>query len=166
MTTAGQVSDAIVQRLREVGLDAIRAYERETFSEGSAVIITVGAKETRFERAGLTDYLGERYDAELGCAVEVYGLRMLLTASLELYAPRQCGAAGCEQTAEAVSEALLEGLPEGLRIDGLSWEATGWEKEYGMFVRRGAARCTAYFTAQADERSAVLTDFILKGVKQ
>ena len=35
-----------------------------------------------------------------------------------------------------------------------------------MFVRRGTARCTAYFVATADEDSAVLTDFILKGVMQ
>ena len=35
-----------------------------------------------------------------------------------------------------------------------------------MVVRRGTARCTAYFVATADEESAVLTDFILKGVMQ
>ena len=35
-----------------------------------------------------------------------------------------------------------------------------------QYVRRGTARCTAYFVATADEESAVLTDFILKGVMQ
>lgn len=164
MTTAGQVSEAIAARLREAGLDAVRAYERERFSEGKDAFITVGARETAVERAGLTDYLGERWDEALGCAVEVYGLRLRLTAALDIYVPRQRGAAGCEETAETVNEVLLEGLPEGLRLESLSWEETGWEKEYGMFVRRGIARCTAYFTAEADERSAMLTDFILKGV--
>ena len=76
------------------------------------------------------------------------------------------GARGCEQTAEAVSEALLDGLADGLTLDELSWEKTEWDEEYGMFVRRGTARCTAYFVATADEESAVLTDFILKGVMQ
>ena len=67
---------------------------------------------------------------------------------------------------EAVSEALLDGLADGLTLDELSWEKTEWDEEYGMFVRRGTARCTAYFVATADEESAVLTDFILKGVMQ
>lgn len=166
MTTAGQVSAAIAERLRAAGLEAVRAFERETFRESREAFITVGAKETRLERAGLTDYLGERYDAEVGCMVEVYGLKMQLTAAIEIYMPRQRGAGSCEETAEAVAEALLDGLPEGLRLEELAWGETGWEREYGMFVRRGTARCTAYFTAQADERSAVLSDLILKGVKQ
>ena len=87
-------------------------------------------------------------------------------ASLDVYAPRRKGARGCEQTAETVSEALLDGLADGLTLDELSWEKTEWDEEYGMFVRRGTARCTAYFVATADEESAVLTDFILKGVMQ
>ena len=62
--------------------------------------------------------------------------------------------------------ALLDGLADGLTLDELSWEKTEWDEEYGMFVRRGTARCTAYFVATADEESAVLTDFILKGVMQ
>ena len=74
-------------------------------------------------------------------------------------------AAGLD-AAEAVSEALLDGLADGLTLDELSWEKTEWDEEYGMFVRRGTARCTAYFVATADEESAVLTDFILKGVMQ
>ena len=64
------------------------------------------------------------------------------------------------------AEALLDGLADGLTLDELSWEKTEWDEEYGMFVRRGTARCTAYFVATADEESAVLTDFILKGVMQ
>jgi len=89
-----------------------------------------------------------------------------MAASLDVYAPRRKGARGCEQTAEAVSEVLLDGLADGLTLDELSWEKTEWDEEYGMFVRRGTARCTAYFVATADEESAVLTDFILKGVMQ
>ena len=116
--------------------------------------------------AGLMNYLGERYDAESGRTVEVYGRKLKMAASLDVYAPRRKGARGCEQTAEAVSEALLDGLADGLTLDELSWEKTEWDEEYGMFVRRGTARCTAYFVATADEESAVLTDFILKGVMQ
>lgn len=112
---------------------------------------------------------GKRYRvrrAESGRTVEVYGRKLKMAASLDVYAPRRKGARGCEQTAEAVSEALLDGLADGLTLDELSWEKTEWDEEYGMFVRRGTARCTAYFVATADEESAVLTDFILKGVMQ
>lgn len=36
-----------------------------------------------------------------------------------------------------MSEALLDGLADGLTLDELSWEKTEWDEEYGMFVRRG-----------------------------
>lgn len=166
MTTSSQVSGALAFRLREAGLDAVEAYEREHFRESGGAVVAVRARETKLERAGLTDYLGERYDAALGCMVEVYGLCLQLTAALEVYAPRALGAAGCDAEAERVTEALLTGLPEGLRLEDIAWEASGWDKVYGRFVRRGTARCTAYFTAEADERSAVLTEFILKGVRR
>ena len=79
--------------------------------------------------AGLMNYLGERYDAESGRTVEVYGRKLKMAASLDVYAPRRKGARGCEQTAEAVSEALLDGLPDGLTLDELSWEKTEWDEE-------------------------------------
>ena len=87
-------------------------------------------------------------------AVQVRG-RASLCGAARLYAARRGGRG-----------ALLDGLADGLTLDELSWEKTEWDEEYGMFVRRGTARCTAYFVATADEDSAVLTDFILKGVMQ
>ena len=154
MTAAGQVRSEIVSRLKAAGLDAAEAYEDERFRERSGSVVAVGAKQA------------ELAHAESGRTVEVYGRKLKMAASLDVYAPRRKGARGCEQTAEAVSEALLDGLADGLTLDELSWEKTEWDEEYGMFVRRGTARCTAYFVATADEESAVLTDFILKGVMQ
>ena len=165
-TAAGQVRSEIVSRLKAAGLDAAEAYEDERFRERSGSVVAVGAKQAELAHAGLMNYLGEQYDAESGRTVEVYGRKLKMAASLDVYAPRRKGARGCEQTAEAVSEALLDGLADGLTLDELSWEKTEWDEEYGMFVRRGTARCTAYFVATADEESAVLTDFILKGVMQ
>ena len=112
------------------------------------------------------NYLGERYDAKK--RADGRGVRQEAQnggVAGRLRAAAQ-GARGCEQTAEAVSEVLLDGLADGLTLDELSWEKTEWDEEYGMFVRRGTARCTAHFVATADEDSAVLTDFILKGVMQ
>ena len=141
MTAAGQVRSEIVSRLKAAGLDAAEAYEDERFRERSGSVVAVGAKQAELAHAGLMNYLGERYDAESGRTVEVYGRKLKMAAS-------------------------LDGLADGLTLDELSWEKTEWDEEYGMFVRRGTARCTAYFVATADEESAVLTDFILKGVMQ
>jgi len=141
MTAAGQVRSEIVSRLKAAGLDAAEAYEDERFRERSGSVVAVGAKQAELAHAGLMNYLGEQYDAESGRTVEVYGRKLKMAAS-------------------------LDGLADGLTLDELSWEKTEWDEEYGMFVRRGTARCTAYFVATADEESAVLTDFILKGVMQ
>lgn len=166
MTAAGQVRAEIVSRLRNAGIEAVQAYEDERFCERSAPVVAVGARQTELTDAGLMNYLGERYDAESGRTVEVYGRKLKMTVALEAYAPRRRGARSCERTAEAASEALLENAGEGITLETLAWEKTEWDEEYGMFVRRGTARCTAYFVATADEESAVLTDFILKGVMQ
>lgn len=166
MTAAGQVRGEIVSRLRAAGLEAAEAYEEERFRERSEPVIAVGAKQTELTEAGLFHYLGEQYDAESGRTVEVYGRKLKMTVTLDAYAPRRKGARGCERAAETASEALVETELDGVTLEALTWERTEWDKEYGMFVRRGTARCTACFVATADEESAVLTDFILKGVMQ
>lgn len=120
MTAAGQVRSEIVSRLKAAGLDAVTAYEDERFRERSGSVVAVGAKQAELAHAGLMNYLGERYDAESGRTVEVYGRKLKMAASLDVYAPRRKGARGCEQTAEAVSEALLDGLADGLTLDELS----------------------------------------------
>lgn len=166
MTAAGQVRGEIVSRLRAAGIEAAAAYEEERFRERNGSIVSVGAKQTELTGAGLMHYLGERYDAESGHTLEVYGRRMKMTVALDVYASRRKGARCCEETAEAVAETLLSGAIEGVSLEEMRWEKTEWDREYGMFVRRGTAECTAYFVATADEENAVLTDFILKGVRE
>lgn len=70
----------------------------------AGAVVAVGAKQAELAHAGLMNYLGEQYDAESGRTVEVYGRKLKMAASLDVYAPRRKGARGCEQTAEAVSE--------------------------------------------------------------
>ena len=45
----------------------------------------------------------------------------------------------------------------------LNWEALTWERETGLFLRRGRLRCRAYFLARAEEGDTVFLDFRLKG---
>ena len=88
---------------------------------------------------------------------------MRLTLLLEVYAPRELGAAGCETAAETVTQALMTALPEGLKLGSLQWGKTGWDKTAGMFRLDASAKYAAYFVAEAAEDETVFTDFVLKG---
>ena len=104
-------------------------------------------------------YLGQTPDRR-----EVYGLRLELTLSMDLYSPAELGAPGCDSALETLHQVMLSGLPAGLRPAELRWEETVWDEDTAMFVRRGSLSCGAYFTAEASEDGVLLTDFILKGV--
>ena len=45
-------------------------------------------------------------------------------------------AADCETGCQQAAEVLLGGLPGGIRPGELRWEALGWEKSTGMFLRK------------------------------
>ena len=67
----------------------------------ATIALVCAQKQAELAHAGLMNYLGERYDAESGRTVEVYGRKLKMAASLDVYAPRRKGARGCEQTAES-----------------------------------------------------------------
>ena len=58
---------------------------------------------------------------------------------------------------------VLLGILVGIRPGELNWEALTWERETGLFLRRGRLRCRAYFLARAEEGDTVFLDFRLKG---
>ena len=64
---------------------------------------------------------------------------------------------------DPAAEVLLGRLPAGIRPGELHWEALTWERETGLFLRRGRLRCRAYFLARAEEGDTVFLDFRLKG---
>ena len=64
---------------------------------------------------------------------------------------------------DPAAEVLLGRLPAGIRPGELNWEALTWERETGLFLRRGRLRCRAYFLARAEEGDTVFLDFRLKG---
>jgi hypothetical protein len=156
-----QVRDAVVSALQSAGLDAMAAFpaERAGRYEGPVAAVAVGAAEGT--AMGFCNYLGEVYDTEAGTVQEVYGKQLEGDITVEI---RGAGAAVCEAGCGTATEVLLEGLPSGIRPGELRWEAICWEKETGMFLRRGTLRCRAVFVAQGQEEGEAFLDFILKGV--
>lgn len=164
MSTAVQVRAAVQAALEEAGISVAQAYEKEKFSPLASPLCVIGERSAVIEAAGMLDYLGERWNEERGSVEEVYGKAWRLTLSLDVFASRAAGAAVCGKVSEDVTAALLRHLPSGLAVEELSWEESRWDKEYGLFLRRGSAKFSAYFLAAAAEDETVVSDFILKGV--
>ena len=160
-----QVKTALGSALERAGLPARMAFAPEKAGAYDTPVAVIGLRRGESRGGGLSSYLGRRKTGSEWR--EVYGLRMDLTLSLDLYAPAEMGAAGCDEALEILHRVMLEGLPAGLRPKELSWEEAVWDQETAMFLRRGSLSCEAVFTAQAEEDNVLVRDFILKGmVKQ
>ena len=142
---------------------AIESYSEDQLKRYATAVAAVGTKETVIEESGAAQYLGEKVDEATQETVSVYGRKMLLTLLIEVYAPRTLGAAGCEEAAETITQAMMTALPEGLKLGSLQWGKTGWDKTTGMFRLDASAKYAAYFVAEAAEDETVFTDFVLKG---
>ena len=154
MTAVGQVKCAVAAAIKAAGCAAIESYSEEQLKRYATAVAAVGTKETVIEESG---------DEATQEMVSVYGRKLLLTLLVEVYAPRTLGAVGCEKAAEAVTQALMTALPEGLKLGSLQWGKTGWDKTMGMFRLDASAKYAAYFVAEAAEDETVFTDFVLKG---
>ena len=163
MTAVGQVKRAVAAAIEAAGYAAIESYSEEQLKRYETAVAAVGTKETVIEESGAAEYLGEKVDGEGRCYLKGYGRKMLLTLLIEVYAPRTLGAAGCEEAAEMVTQALMTALPEGLKLRSLQWGKTGWDKTTGMFRLDASAKYAAYFVAEVAEDETVFTDFVLKG---
>lgn len=158
-----QVRDTVVAALNEAGLTALAAFpdQRARQYDGAVAAVAVGAAEGK--TVGFCNYFGEVYDETLGTVQELYGKQIEGDITVAIRAER---AEDCESGCCLAAEVLLGRLPAGIRPGELRWEALGWERTTGMFLRRGSLRCQAVFTACAQEDGEVFLDFILKGVRQ
>jgi hypothetical protein len=159
-----QVRAAVAAALTKGGVSCREAFPPGWAQEVTAPTAAVGLRAGECKTPGLSSYLGQRVDPDTQAVREVYAVEMALKVSLDIYAPAEDGAAGCETALEGIHQALLEGLGPGLRQGEFSWEETAWDQDVGLFLRRGTLALTAYFTATAAEDGETLTDFILKGV--
>ena len=157
-----QIRDAVIAALRGGGLEAEAAFPAKWAAERETPLATVSVGAAEGRALGFCGYLGETRDKD-GEAREVYGKRLEGVISVDLRAAR---AAVCEEGAETAAAVLLGGLPEGVRPGELSWEALAWDRQTGLFLRRGRLKCEALFLAESGGQEPEFLDFILKGVLQ
>ena len=155
-----QISQAVIDALGEAGVQAMAAFppERVKQYDGAVAAVSVGTAEGK--AVGFCNYLGQVWDEEAGTVEELYGKQLEAVITVEIRAAR---ASLCEEGCAAAAEVLLGRLPAGIRPGELNWEALTWERETGLFLRRGRLRCRAYFLARAEEGDTVFLDFRLKG---
>lgn len=159
-----QVKAAIAAALERAGIRTQTAYAPGWAKAYTGPVAAVGLRMGESRSDALNSYLGQRTDPDTQISQEVYGIRLALTLSLDIYCPPEEGPASGESVLEALHQVMLEGLPAGLRPTELKWEEASWDPDTAMFLRRGSLACNAYFIAAAAEDGAILSDFILKGV--
>lgn len=159
-----QVKAALSAALERAGIAAQAAFSPGWARSYSQPVVAVGLRQGESRGGALSSYLGQRTDPDTQLCQEVYGMRLELTLSLDIYCPPGEGAARCDNVLEELHQVMLESLPAGLRPSELKWEETVWDEDTTMFLRRGSLSCSAFFTAAASEDGLWLTDFILKGV--
>lgn len=159
-----QVKSAIACALEQAGISTRIAYAAGWAKAYQEPVVAVGLRTGESRGGALSSYLGQRTDPTTLDHQEVYGMRLELTLSLDIYCPPKDGVSGCDGVLETLHQIMLEGLPSGLRPTELRWEEAVWDEDTSMFLRRGSLACSAYFVAAASEEGLLLTDFILKGV--
>ena len=159
-----QVKNAVAGALEKAGIRARIAYAPGWAKAYAEPVVVVGLRTGESRGGAMSHYLGRQTDPETLASREVYGLRLELTLSVDIYCPAREGAAGCDRVLETLHQVMMEGLPSGLKPAELKWEEAAWDQDASMFLRRGSLRCGAYFIAAASEDGPLLEDFILKGV--
>ena len=148
-----QVKAALANALKNAGIAAHTAYSPGWAKAYQEPVVAVGLRTGESKGGAMGSYMGQRLNPDTLDCQEVYGMRLELVLSLDIYCPPGEGA-----------ERTLTGLPPGLRPTELKWEETVWDGDTSMFLRRGSLACGAFFVAEASEEQLELTDFILKGV--
>lgn len=159
-----QVKAAIAAALKNAGIAAHTAYAPGWAKAYREPVVAVGLRTGESKGGALGSYLGQKVNPDTLDCREVYGMRLDLVLSLDIYCPPGEGAGRCDNVLEALHQVMLNGLPTGLRPAELKWEETVWDGDTSMFLRRGSLACGAFFVAETNEEQPALTDFILKGV--
>lgn len=158
-----KVRDTVVNALQHAGVTAVEAFPPQQAKRCDRAVAAVAVGAAEGGALGFCNYLGETVDPKTGAIREVYGKQLDGEITVEIRAGQ---AAECEKGCEMAAEVLLEGLPAGIRPGELKWEPILWERQTGLFLRRGTLRCRAVFVARAQDEGETFLDFILKGVME
>lgn len=156
------IRERMTRYLQEQGLDALAAWPQERRRAHSGAVVAVSVRRCQAGPAGFQDYLGELFNEESGQWEELYGKKVQLTIGLDLYADAQAGEQAIQNGFDALTEALQEGGPEGLKIISLSCGETGFDRAGGLLKRAAQAECWAYLYAVSEPGGAFL-DFEIRG---
>lgn len=159
-----QVKRAVAAALEKAGVAAQTAYAPGWAEAYQEPVVAVGLRTGEAKGGALGSYLGRRVDPETLVYREVYGMRLDLTLSLDIYCPPGEGAGRCDGALEILHQVMLDGLPSGIKPSELKWEEAAWDEDTAMFLRKGSLTCGAFFVGEASEDGTLLSDFILKGV--
>lgn len=162
MTGLEKIRECMTEYLNGQGVRAITAWPGESRRRLDGPVAAVSLRGCEAGPGGFRDYLGERYDPEAGAWRELYGRKVRVTFGLDLYAPRESGAAGCQGAFDALADALNGEGPAGLKLGELSRGEVVFDQSAGLFRCPAEAVCDAYLYAVAEEGGAFL-EFEVKG---
>lgn len=150
---------ALAGFLRENGLEAVEAWNRERRPGPGKALAAVSLRGLESGGAGFQNYLGERYDEDSGQWEERYGKRVELTFGLDLYA----ATAGEVQTGlDTLREALDKEGPAGMTALEFSAGEAVYEAAQRRYMCPAQAKFSAWAVAAVREDGTFL-DFEVKG---
>lgn len=154
-----ELRQALAVWLTERDVPAACAWpENQRMKAGEAVAV-ISLRQMEGSSPGFQDYLGERYDPELGRWVELYGKRVKLTFGVDLYAAtaHRVGL-GLDRAAEV----LGAGRPAGLKMLTFSAGETAYQKDNRRYYCPAQAVFEAWAFGRVGEDGTFL-DFEVRG---
>lgn len=156
------VLNSIVSLLQVAGINAMLQYPITALDRMHGPVVCVAVKSGTRGGSGLGDYLGIRNDN--GALRELYGYRLNLTISLDIFVPwSEESVSDAMSCFAAVSDALYA-LPSGLKPKKIHCGTAKPDKETEMLKCPAEMECIAVLICEKDAESGEFTDFVLKGV--
>ena len=134
-----QISQVVIDALKQAGIPAMAAYPAERARQYDSAVAAVRCGNRRGQGLwGFVIIWARPGTRRPGRCRKLYGKQLEAVISVEIRAP---GAALCEEGLRSGNGGIA-GWPARRNPPGeLSWEAISWEKSTGMFLRRGGLRC-------------------------
>lgn len=160
--TLGEVRQGLIQYLTGQGIHAIGAWSGSNRLSHGKAVAAVSLKALEFTPLGQQNYLGTRFDPDTATTVPVYGKKLSLTFSLDLYAPKGEPEL-CLSLFDELGQVLCNSGLEGLVINSLRCGEMSYDAEASMLTCAAELECQAWCYAVRNEDGILVTDFIVKG---